>query len=75
MQVLSLILGLSQALALSYLLALNQSLVFIHVHAQLLHVGPHSKPLQRYSVPRGGAKDVWSFFTKVKGWHECVLCQ
>jgi hypothetical protein len=26
-------------------------------------------------VPRGGAKNVWSFFTKVKGQHECVLCQ
>jgi hypothetical protein len=43
--------------------------------AQLIHAGPHSKPLQHCSVPRGGAKDVWSFFTKVKGRHECVLCQ
>ena len=25
--------------------------------------------------PRGGAKDVWTFFTKVEGRHECVLCQ
>ena len=55
----------------------SQSVSSIHScsHAQLLHAGPHSKPLQCRSQPRGGAKDVWSFFTKVKGWHECVLCQ
>jgi len=55
----------------------SQSVSSIHScsHAQLPHVGPHSKPLQCHPVPRGGAKDVWSFFTKVKRQHECVLCQ
>jgi hypothetical protein len=55
----------------------SQSVSSVRSHscAQLPHVGPHSKPLQCRTVPRGGAKDVWSFFTKVKGRHECVLCQ
>lgn len=55
----------------------SQSASSIHSRsrAQLPRAGPHSKPLQPRSVPRGGAKDVWSFFTKVKGRHECVLCQ
>lgn len=35
--------------------------------------GPHSKPQPR--KPRDGAKDVWTFFTVVKGKRECVLCQ
>jgi hypothetical protein len=55
----------------------SQSVSSVHSRscAQLPHVGPHSKPLQHCTVPRGGAKDVWSFFTKVKGQHECILCQ
>lgn len=35
--------------------------------------GPHSKPQPR--KPRGGAKDVWTFFTKDKGKRQCILCQ
>jgi hypothetical protein len=42
-------------------------------HAQPPHAGPHSKP--QPCKPRGGAKDVWSFFTVVEGKCECVLCQ
>ena len=42
-------------------------------HAQFPHAGPHSKPQLR--KPRGGAKDVWSFFTVVKGKRQCILCQ
>ena len=55
----------------------SQSVSSIHSHscAQFPCAGPHSKPLQCHSQPRGGAKDVWSFFTKVKRQHECVLCQ
>ena len=44
-----------------------------HSHSQLPHAGPHSK--SQLHKPRGGAKDVWSFFTVVKGKHECILCQ
>jgi hypothetical protein len=35
--------------------------------------GPHSKP--QPCKPRGGAQDVWTFFTKGKGKRECILCQ
>ena len=41
--------------------------------AQPPRAGPHSKPQPR--KPRGGAKDVWSFFAVVEGKRECVLCQ
>jgi hypothetical protein len=46
-------------------------------HARQPRAGPHSKPSQPRPrpAPKGGAQDVWSFFTKVKGRHECVLCQ
>ena len=55
----------------------SESVSSIHSYscAQLPHAGPYSKPLQHCPVPRGGAKDVWSFFTKVKGQHECLLCE
>ena len=36
--------------------------------------GPHSKE-KNLSRPRGGAKDVWSFFEKGFGRHTCILCK
>ena len=39
--------------------------------------GPHARfyPKPKEAKPQGGAKDVWTFFTKVDGRQECVLCQ
>ena len=46
-------------------------------HAQLPRAGPHSKPSRPHprTATRSGARDVWEFFKKVKGRHECILCQ
>lgn len=35
------------------------------------HIKPQKAPVKR----RAFATDVWTFFTKVQGQHECVLCQ
>ena len=40
----------------------------------LPRAGPHSKQ-KNTSRPRGGAKDVWSFFEKGLGRHTCMLCK
>lgn len=55
----------------------SQSVSSSHSHsrAQPPRAGPHSKPSQPRKQPKGGAKDVWSFFTVVKGQRECILCQ
>jgi hypothetical protein len=46
-----------------------------HSGPQAPRAGPHSK-LKKVAVkPRAGAKDVWTFFTEVKRWRVCVLCQ
>ena len=42
-----------------------------HSCAKSPHAGPHSKPQPH--KPRGGAKDVWTFFTKDKGKHAFLL--
>ena len=48
-------------------------------HAQLPRAGPHSKPSRPHPCPhtatKSSARDVWEFFQKVKGRHECILCQ
>lgn len=48
-----------------------------HPHPRLPRAGPHSKPSQPRprTATRSGARDVWEFFKKVKGRHECILCQ
>ena len=50
-----------------------QSAPSSHSRAKSPRAGPHSKPQPH--KPRGGAKDVWTFFTKAKGKRECILCQ
>ena len=37
--------------------------------------GPHSIHRKKALKPRGGAKDVWTFFTKSLGRQICSLCQ
>ena len=37
--------------------------------------GPHSKQRVTSLKPRGGAKDVWSFFEKSDKHHNCILCK
>jgi hypothetical protein len=39
--------------------------------------GPHARfyTKPKEAKPRGGANDVWTFFTKLEGRHECILCQ
>jgi len=44
-----------------------------HTHAPC--AGPHSKMRKALSKPKGGAKDVWTFFKQVGAQHECQLCK
>jgi hypothetical protein len=53
----------------------SQSRSHSQSHSHAPRAGPHSKASKPVVKPKGGAQDVWSFFTKVKGRHECVLCQ
>jgi len=53
----------------------SQSDLNSHSHcSQPPRAGPHSKS-KNPPRPRGGAKDVWTFFKQVGDKHECQLCK
>ena len=37
--------------------------------------GPHSKQRGTAAKPKGGARDIWAFFEKSDGRHNCILCK
>ena len=43
--------------------------------SQSPRAGPHSKQHGIASRPKGGAKDVWTFFEKSSVRHICILCK
>jgi len=43
--------------------------------SQSPRAGPHSKQPKITSRPKGGAKDVWTFYEKSSMRHTCILCK